>query len=125
MAKPLTVGKTDLLRSKLVQPGWYPATIKSVTDAVSKTTGVEGWNVEFIINKAPYDGVPITGRYWENAPGFSAPLIAAITGKPVDPEGGTFDLEKGVGKQIMIYVVNGIYNNRKNNQVEDYKPMGV
>jgi len=124
MSKPLTVSQGDILRGKIVTPGWYPAVMKAVEDVTSKSTGVEGWKVTFVIEgNSAFKDVPVDTRFWENAPGFTAPLIAVLTGKP-QAESGNYSLDNGVGKRMMIYVSNGLFNGRKTNQIDDFKPIG-
>lgn len=123
MPAMFNVSKQDLLRSKTVQPGWYPAVIKSVTQKAAKTDGSTNTIVTFNIQGGTYDGVPIDALFSEKAPGFASPLIAAILGRPLKAEGEGVDLEFGVGKKIMIYVKNDIYQGRTVNKAEDYKPL--
>jgi hypothetical protein len=72
----------------------------------------------------PFEGVPVDGLFSEKAPGFAAPLMAALLGRPVNPEGEDVDFEMGIGKEVLIYVINDKYMGRMTNKIEDYKAMG-
>src|SRR5208337_4185624 len=111
MPNPFHIGKSDLLRSKTVKPGWYETLVKSVNDVTAKTTGVAGKSIELIIVGGDFDSVPITARFWENAPGFAANFIWAITGKKLE-DSGDFVLELSVGKKIKTFVKNNEYKGR-------------
>lgn len=124
MSKPLSISQIDILRSKIITPGWYPATLTKVEDTTAKTSGADGWIVTFVIDKeGEFKGVPVDARFYESAPGFAAPLVAALSGKK-QADAGNYTLENGVGKKLVIYVVNGKYNNRLTNNIEDFKPLG-
>jgi hypothetical protein len=124
MPSPFGVSKSDLLRSKTVTPGWYPARIKAVNQKAAKTDGSTNTIISFIITKVPFEGVPVDGLFSEKAPGFAAPLMAALLGRPVNPEGEDVDFEMGIGKEVLIYVINDKYMGRMTNKIEDYKAMG-
>ena len=122
---PMTFGvsKTDILRSKTVTPGWYPATLKSIDQKPAKTDGSINTIVHFIIDGGPFDGVPVDSLFSEKAPGFAVPLMEALLGRKIKPEGEQVDFEKGIGSKIKIYVVNDKYMGRMTNKVEDYRSL--
>ena len=124
MSKPLGISQLDILRGKKITPGWYPALMKKVEDTTA-STGAEGWIVSFtILGDGEFKGVPIDARFYENAPGFAAPLIAALQGKKIDEVVGNWTLDNGIGKSVMIYVQNGTYNGRNTNNITDFRPTG-
>jgi hypothetical protein len=123
MPNPFKIGKTDLLRSKTVTPGWYPAVVKSVEDKTA-STGVPGKVIELIIEGGPFDGVPLTARFWENAAGFAAPFVYAITGKKVE-DAGEFMLENSVGKKVKVYVKNKEWQGKMGNEPVDFMPLNA
>ena len=124
MPNPFHIGKTDLLRSKVVKPGWYETVIKAVNDKQA-STGVTGKIIDLVITSGEYADVPITARFWENAPGFAENFVWACTGKKVDPEGGDYVFENAVGKKIKTYIENKTYNGRLQNEPKDYMPLNV
>lgn len=118
------VNKTDILRSKVVDPpGWYPAVLKAVNQKPAKTDGSINTICTFHILEGPYAGVPIDSLFSEKAPGFAVPLMEALLGRKINPEGEQVDFEKGIGTKIKIYVINDIYQGRKVNKIEDYRPL--
>ena len=124
MPNPFSIGKSDLLRSKTEKPGWYETLIKSVSDVTAKSSGVAGKAIELVIVGGEFADVPLTARFWENAPGFAANFIWAITGhKLVD--GGDFVLENAVGKKIKTFVKNKEFQGRMGNEASDFMPLNV
>jgi hypothetical protein len=124
MPNPFHIGKSDLLRSKTVKPGWYETLVKSVTDVSAKSSGVAGKSIELIIVGSDFADVPLTARFWENAPGFAANFIWAITGKKVE-DSGYFQLENAVGKKIKTFVKNKEWQGRVGNEASDFMPLNV
>jgi len=122
---PLTfvITKEDMLRTKIVDPGWYKTTIKKITQEAAKTDGSTNTWIDLTIAEGPHANVPLRRVFNEKAPGFAIPFIQALGGK-VTEEGGTFDMEKAVGKQILAYVKTGMYLDKPQNQVEDFRPIG-
>lgn len=124
MPIPFSITKDDLLRSKLVTPGWYTLRIKNITQGPGKkdenamTTRfdfeiVDGALKEFI-------GVPISHWLSEKAPGMAIPLLQALSGKKMDENGMDLDLEKAIGKNVKGYVKNEPYMNRMTNKISDF-----
>jgi hypothetical protein len=124
MPNPFHIGKSDLLRSKTVKPGWYVTLIKSV-DTVTASTGAAGKKIELVIEGGDFDSVPVTARFWENAPGFAANFVWAVSGKKPDVEGGDYILENSVGKKIKTFIQNKEYQGRTSNEPADYMPLGM
>ena len=122
MPTPFGVSKEDILRSKIVTPGWYAAVVKSVAQKAAKTDGSTNTIISFKVVGGTYDGVPIDTLFSEKAPGFAVPLMEALLGRKISPDGEQVDFEKAVGKEILIYVKNGMFNNRPKNEIEDYRP---
>ena len=125
MPNPFHIGKSDLLRSKPIKPGWYEAVVKSVNDTTAKSSGVSGKAIELIIVGSENDGVPLTTRFWDNAPGFAANFVWALTGKKVEGEGGDFVFENGVGKKIKVLVKNKEWQGKLGNEAADFMPLNV
>lgn len=120
MPSPFRIGREDLLRSKVVQPGWYPALIKSVTTKPAKTDGSLNTTIHCVIQGGAFDGVPVDRLFSEKAPGFAENFVVAVTGAPVDPD-QEYDFERAVGKEVMIYVKNREWQGRLTNDIADFK----
>jgi len=122
MSTVLSATKTDLLRSKLVEPGIYPAVIKSVQQKPGvKDPSTVNTVFTFHIVGGAYDGVPIDFLIPEKAPGFGQELITILQGKPW--EGEPVDVDNAVGKKMRIHVINDVYNGRKNNKIDGFLPL--
>lgn len=124
MPLTFTVTREDMMRGKTVDPGWYKAIIKNVSQEPANTDGSTNTIVDFVVLEGPFKDVPLRRFFSEKAPGFIVPFLVAC-GAPVGEQGGTFDVEKCKGKTIQVYVINEMYNNRSTNKVEDFRPAGV
>ena len=121
MPIPFTITRDDLLRGKTIEPGWYKAIISKVLQEPAKTDGSTNTVFEFKITQdGPFKDVPVRKSFSEKATGFVRPLLEAC-GAAVSDNGGNFDLEKGIGTELLIYIKNNMYNNRLTNSVEDYR----
>lgn len=119
----------DILRSKLVTPGWYLVRIASIGESPSKNKENPSINypVEAIIIKNAVDGseefagVPITWNFNSRAKSFIIPFLAAFD---VQAEGGKrFDLNSAVDKTLQVMVENDTFDGRLINKVNNkYKP---
>lgn len=123
MPARFSVTREDQLRSKTVQPGWYPCVVKEVEQKAAKTDGSTNTNVTFVITGGPFDGVPVMRVFSEKAPGFAISFIQAIIGRPIKPEGEDFDFDAAKGKKINVYIVNEMYQNRPVNRAEDFQQL--
>ena len=124
MALPFTITREDLLRSKTVTPGWYPTKVTKAEQAEAKTDGSTNTNIEVTITaEGPFKNVTINRTFSEKAPGFAIPYIQAVTGKRISEEGGQFDFQQTVGREILTYVKNEQYQGRLVNRAEDFKPI--
>lgn len=124
MGIPFQITRDDLLRSKVVSPGWYPLLVRSVEKGEAKTDGSMKVSVVFIVQKdGPFKDVPIPHTFSEKAPGFAVAFIESANKKKIDGEkGGTFDLAQAQGRMVWGYVRNDTYQNRLINKVEDFRP---
>jgi hypothetical protein len=119
----ITISKEDLLRGKVLDPGWYAVSISDVQDKTSKKGDSINTTVFFdVIQEGPFTGCKLFRLFNEKAPGFAIPFIEAITGKKLEEE-GTYDLKAAIGRQIMVYVKNEIYEGAMQNRVEGFRPM--
>lgn len=124
MATTFRVTPEDLVRGKVLKPGWYPATIKGFSEKAAKTDGSTNFVFEFTVD-GPEDcqGVVLMRTFSEKAPGMMVPLLEAA-GAKIDPKStNTFDLDALVGRQIQVYNNNREYEGRIRNDVTDFRPL--
>jgi hypothetical protein len=119
-----TISKEDILRSKVVTPGWYKMTIRNVTQEPASTDGSTNTIIDFLISEGEFAGVPIKRYFSEKAAGMAVNFFTAC-GATVGSEGATIEVEKCKGRTIMVYVINDMYNGRPTNKAEDFKPVGA
>jgi hypothetical protein len=117
----LNYSKEDLLRGKLVDPGWYRSKVKSVEEKPSSTDSSQNWNVEFLIIGTAFEGVPVKRTFNEKAPGFAVDFLMQFGWKP-DANGGSLDLHKTEGKTVKIHIINDNYQNRMTNKIDGFMP---
>jgi hypothetical protein len=111
----------DLMRGRVVEPGWYLMQIESVREAPSKDGGSTNYPVEgTIIRNADsgdetFKGMVIEWNFNSKAIGFAAGFLQAFG---VDVKAGArFDLAQAAGKQVVVHVENGEWQGRIVNRV--------
>jgi len=114
-------GERDLLRGKVVEPGWYIMHIDNVGEAPSKDGGstnypVEGTIVRHMDNGSEeFKGVPIDWNFNSKAIGFAVGFLAAFG---VEAKTGVrFELSNAIGKDLGVFVENGEWQGRIVNRV--------
>ena len=125
MAK-LTISAQDLLRGTVLDQGWYPVEVASVTEEPSSKGDANVIIVDLVglasndpdKNKAA--GVPLRRYFSEKAPGFATNFVKAC-GVSVGPEGGTFDLSSSVGRKMEAFVKPRMWEGRMSNDVADFR----
>lgn len=122
MPLSFVITREDMLRSTVIEPGWYKVLITKVLQEPAKTDGSTNTWIDMVIQEGPRKDVPLRKNFSEKAPGFAIPFLAAL-GKKIGDQGGTVDMEQAKGKTLLVYVKNGMYNNQMQNQVEDFKPV--
>jgi hypothetical protein len=131
MSPIVQFSKRDLMRGKIVSPGWYRMRIESVGEAPaaikegrspSTNYPVEGtilYDAE--TGSKEFEGVGIDWNFNSKAMGFAVGFLAAF-GINAE-EGKRFELAAAEGKELDVFVENGIYNGRQVNRVEHkYRP---
>lgn len=125
----LVVKPVDVLRSKVIEPGWYLARITKAVDKPAKTDGSMNSELSFEIvspsggGTTPFKGVPVSNVFNEKFPGFAIEFIEAMGGKV--SESSTVEFEIGpklVGKPIEINVNNELYQTRMLNKIIGFRP---
>jgi hypothetical protein len=114
----------DLLRGKLVTPGWYRVKIESVGEAPAKQSEKgpsTNYPVEATImfngdtGDKEFTGVPLDWNFNSKAIGFAVGFLAAFG---VEVKSGTrFDLKSAEGRELDVFVENDIYQGRQVNRV--------
>jgi len=125
------VTREDMLRSKVLDPGWYPVIIKKVSQEKAKSDGGQSTNtwIDMTVLGGPdqQDGsrpndTPLRRCFSEKAPGFIIPYLQAC-GASVKTEGGNYDIEKSIGKKIQAYVKNRLWEGNLQNDVVDFRAL--
>lgn len=121
---PLTfsISREDMLRSKVVEPGWYNCIIKGVSQEAASTDGSTNTIVDFVVIDGPQKDVPLRRYFSEKAPGFAVNFFKAC-GAQIGEQGATFDVEKSIGRKMQVFVKNEEYGGSMRNRVEDFRPM--
>jgi len=123
MALPFTITRADMLRSKVVEPGWYATKVTKVSQEPASTDGSTNTIVDMIITQpGAFEGVPLRRYFSEKAPGFAAPFLIAV-GCNLGDNGAVVDFERAVGREILTYIKNEMYGDRQTNKAEDFKAL--
>lgn len=114
----------DLLRGKIVTPGWYRVKIQSVGEAPAKASEKgpsTNYPVEATIlfngdtGDREFQGVPLDWNFNSKAIGFAVGFLQAFG---VEVKAGTrFDLKSAEDRELDVFVENDTYQNRLVNRV--------
>lgn len=115
----VTLSQQDILRSKLVAPGWYPLLVKSHSEEAAGTDGSALYVYELIIEDGAFKGVPIRFQVSEKALGMGIEFWEA-SGVPVTP-GVAIETDKAVGKKVEGFIQRGEYKGKGNNQAVSFR----
>lgn len=132
------VTKETVNANKVLTPGWYVCRVSKVEiGKTSKTSGALMDVIYFAVSDhagnpklkdgGSSTGVPIRPVYISEAAeiGYSLPVLSAITKKEIK-EGDDIDtsfLANAVDVKLKIYVKNGEYRGKLNNEAEDFKAL--
>ena len=130
MPAKLTLTAADLKRGTIIEDAsWYPIVITAVKEEMNSKGDAKNIIVDAELlpssdpNKQKYAGVPIRRYFSEKAPGMAKNYIIAC-GVTVGEEGGEFDLEGSVGRQMESYIKTRLDDNgRMQNDVVDFRPL--
>ena len=119
----LRITRDDLLKSKIVEPGWYPTEVAEVKEAPTKAGDSTNWNVTLRI-QAPVEfaGVTVIRTFNEKGAGFAINFLKAC-GAVISEEGAEFDMQAAIGRKIMTYIKTEEYQGTPKNRAEDFRPM--
>lgn len=120
----------DLLRGKVITPGWYRVKIESVGEAPAKASDKgpsTNYPVEGTIlfngdnGSTEFSNTPIDWNFNSKAIGFAVGFLQAFG---VEVKAGTrFDLNAASGQQLDVFIENGEYQGRLVNRVNHkYRP---
>jgi len=121
----------DLLRGKLITPGWYRVIVNSVGEAPAKQSDKgpsANYPVEATIlfhgdtGDKEFSGCPVDWNFNSKAIGFAVGFLQAFG---VEVKSGTrFDLKSAEGREVDVFVENDTYQNRMVNRVNHkYRPV--
>lgn len=121
----------DLLRGKIITPGWYRVRVDSVGEAPAKDQS-KGPSTNYPVEgtvlfngdtgDTEFANVPIDWNFNSKAIGFAVGFLQAFG---VDVKSGQrFDLKSAEGRELDVYIENDTYNNRLVNRVNHkYRPI--
>jgi hypothetical protein len=118
----------DLLRGTIIdEAGWYPCTVQSAEEKLSKSGDSMNCNITFkLLGPEKYNGVTVYKTFSEKAPGMAAPFFLAC-GAKADENGkllpGEFDFDATVGRKLQVYIKQRVYEGRPQNDVADFRPL--
>ena len=121
------ITKDDLLKTQLLEPGWYPCEITGYTEETSKKGDSVNMIPTFIVIGSKGKGAVL--RTWFNEQGtvYMKNFLESIGAKMGSD--GDFDVdlsEKTLkGKRLQVYITRGEYQGKGQNSATDYRPIGV
>lgn len=109
----------DLLRGKVITPGWYRLRIDTVGEAPAKQSE-KGPSTNYPVEATvlfngdtgdkEFSGVPLDWNFNSKAIGFAVGFLQAFG---VDVKSGTrFDLKSSEGREIDVFIENDTYQGR-------------
>lgn len=115
----VTFSSDDILRSKLLPPGFYPILVKSFATEQAGTDGSDLYVYEIRVDGGEYSGVPIRFQISEKALGMGIEFLESC-GIEVK-QGVPVELDKVVGKKLDGFVQRGNYKGRDNNSLVSFR----
>lgn len=114
----------DLLRGKVITPGWYRVRVESVGEAPAKASD-KGPSTNYPVEgtvlfngdngSTEFANCPIDWNFNSKAIGFAVGFLKAF-GVEVKPN-TRFDLKSAEGRELDVYIENDTYQNRLVNRV--------
>jgi hypothetical protein len=120
---------SDLLRSKIVKPGFYVLKIKSMGQKPSNNGESINYPVEAEIvceanGDTTYKGVPVSWMFNSKAMGYVVGFLEAVFPGQKAEANKRYDETMVVGQSVVAAVANGVYNGAPQNQVQhNYMPV--
>lgn len=120
----ITFTKEDILKVKIVNPGWYPCIVKSFEQQQANTDGSDLFVFNLIIEgDSPFKGVPVRLQGSEKFYSSEFMEFIEIANGGITP-GVPVEFEKLVGKKVIGFVQKGEYKGRPQNQFVGFKKEG-
>lgn len=116
----ISVTKADLEKSKLIDPGYYGATIVKVS-GLEKSKDGSSLN-QVITFRVDPSGKEIAHYFNSKAFGMMAPLHKAVFG--TDMKEGDFDTDTLNGKKVDVKVITDTYQGSLNNKIDSFLAFG-
>ena len=120
----ISFSQRDLMRGKIITPGWYRVRIEAVGESPAKTSEKgpsTNYPVEATIQfngdtgETTFSGVPLDWNFNSKAIGFAVGYLQSFG---VDVKAGTrFDLKSSEGLEIDVFVENDTWQGRLVNRV--------
>jgi hypothetical protein len=129
MGSPIQFSDEDLLRDKILEPGWYKVKITGYNEAPAKDGGSTNYNMSaVVVNNASngseeFTGVPLNWNFNSKVKSFAIGYLRAL-GLDVT-SAKRFDLEQIVGETVEMHIKTGSFNDRPKNEVTHaYRAVG-
>jgi len=117
----IKVTQADLEKSKLIDPGYYGASIVKVS-GLEKSKDGNSLNQILTFRLEP-SGKEIAHYFNSKAFGMMAPLHKAVFGS--DMQEGEFDTDTFNGKKVGVKVITDTFNGSLNNKIDGFVPYGT
>lgn len=116
---------SDILRGKLVSPGWHPVEIVKYEEKMNKAGDAMNAIVTFRVFAGDFTGVEKMTYFSEKAPGTMTGLLESL-GVQANANGLSADLSEATlkGKKLQAHFIRGEYNNKPTNEIIEYAPLG-
>lgn len=127
----ISFGERDLLRGRIITPGWYRVRIESVGEAPAKASE-KGPSTNYPVEgtvlfhgdsgDTEFAGTPVDWNFNSKAIGFAVGFLQAFG---VEVKAGTrFDLNSASGREVDVYIENDTWQNRTVNRINHkYRPV--
>jgi hypothetical protein len=129
MPSRVTFSTDDILRSKIVPPGWYSLLVKSMSEEQAGTDGSDLYVYRLIVQgggdpkQGDVKGVPLRFQISEKGLSFGVEFLQAC-GQEVK-NGVPVELAKVVGANIEGFVQRGEYKGRPTNELVSFRSKTV
>lgn len=124
----ISFSQKDLLRGKIVTPGWYRIHIENQGEKLAKDSQSTNYLMEATIvnndddGSAEFVGVPLEWNFNSKAMGFIIGYLKAM-GHDVELD-KRYDLGKTIGHDVVAFVGNKLYEGRiLNNVTNQYRAL--
>lgn len=118
----ITFTQGDILRGKLLDPGWYTFKITTINQITAKAGGSINTVVTFELRNHAAQGKEIQLYFNSKAKSGIIPVFAAVVG-PVEP-GSPYDTDDLLNKEIDCKVVHDTYEGNLKNDITEFLPAG-